>query len=88
MAKLTQETGGAPGPAAAAPGIREQGIAVVKALSEVTTKLQALRAKKESGKRIGKRELRQLEKLEDEYRRLEGELRSLMRPRTREALDF
>jgi hypothetical protein len=71
-----------------APSLREQGIVVVKALSAISTKLQPLREKQAAGKRLTKREQAQLESLDAEYRQLEGELRLLMRPRTRDLADL
>ncbi len=79
MAKLTD------GVDQEAEEIKQDGAKTVKGLAAVAQELWALKGKKESGKKLTKRELKKLDLLEAQYRELEMNLRELMRPRVRDS---
>jgi len=81
MAKLAEGTPGADDDASS---IKAEGASTVKGLAAVAGQLFPLRQKRDSGKKLTKRELKQLDELESEYRELEQNLRELMRPRERD----
>lgn len=78
MAKLTD------GADAEAEALKQDGVKTVKGIAQVAQELFALKKKQEGGKKLTKRELKQLDLLEAEYRELEQNLRELMRPRQRD----
>ena len=61
--------------------IKAEGVQTVKGLSEIGQLLFPLREKKQSGKKLSKRDQAKLDKLEVQYRLLESNLRELMRPK-------
>ncbi len=63
--------------------LRERGARTIHALAELTPKLYPLQQKQRAGEPLTDTERRLLDELETEYRRLETELRLLMRPRVR-----
>jgi hypothetical protein len=81
MAKLTDGSESADDDASS---IKSEGASTVKGLAQVASQLFPLRQKRDGGKKLTKRELKQLDELETEYRELEQNLRELMRPRERD----
>jgi hypothetical protein len=61
--------------------IKAEGVATVKGLTEVSQKLFPLRERAKSGKKLSKRDQKKLDELEREYRLLESQIFSLMRPK-------
>src|SRR5687767_8541444 len=61
--------------------IKAEGVSTVKGLTEVGQQLFPLREKAKSGKKLSKRDQKKLDELEREYRLLESNLFSLMRPK-------
>ncbi len=65
--------------------LKAQGVSTVKGLADVGQRMFALQQKRSGGKKLTKRELKQLAELESDYRQLEQNLRELMRPRERDS---